>query len=529
VTAVDDRTWMLRAARGEIDTRGALDMVCAMRWDTSLAERDPELAEALAEGDVRFPDDPRRWPEGGKPPWEPVFESDPETNEAFDAVTRGYTPAPSLTRDGYKGYKGDSDAGRRTSWTAAELMATTFPEPRWAVPDLVAEGLTLLASPPKTGKSWLSLGLGVAIASGGIAFGRVPVEQGEVLLLALEDTPRRLKSRLGKILGPDPAPKGLTIAVECPPLPMGGDERIAGWLDHHPGARLVGIDVFAKVRGPVVRDVSAYDNDYAAASRAKALADHYGVAILLVHHTRKMADEDFVATVSGTHGIAGACDAIAVLRRLRGRADGILSVTGRDIEEAEHALRFDPDIGAWQLIDTPVAEVRMTDTELKIVQYLRDNEGRGPTAAAEATGLNLNTVKQTLRRMTERGELDSDGRGRYWVPVTDVTAVTIPGQATFLDVTAGQPRVTATWIEPGRTPRHKGTKHTLEYSAGGWGGACGVQLELARQGLPPCRQPTVWQLTVWARTKNDYTHIARYCDEHLPDEYRNHITEGETS
>lgn len=351
-----------------------------------------------------------------------------------DEVSPSVT-APDLHehRNGDSSDRGDT---RRTSWTAAELMATDFPEPRWAVPGVVAEGLNLLAGAPKGGKSWLTLGLGVSVAMGGKALGRIDVEQGQALVLALEDTPRRLKSRLSKILGHEPAPAGLTIAVECPPLPMGGDELIAGWLDRHTDARLVVIDVFAKVRGPSFKDVSAYDNDYAAVSRAKALADEYGVAVVLVHHTRKAADEDWLSTVSGTQGLAGAADAVAVLKRTRGKADGLLSLTGRDIEEAEHALMFAADLGAWQLSDTPAAVLKLADTRASIVGYLTEEpEGAGPTAIAKGTGLGVDLVKQTVRRMVEDGQLDTNGHGRYWA-VTPVTLVTIPGQGADEGVTA---------------------------------------------------------------------------------------------
>jgi hypothetical protein len=60
----------------------------------------------------------------------------------------------------------DQAATRRTRWTDAELMAVQFPEPRWAVPGLLCEGINLLAGAPKLGKSWMSLGLGAAIANG---------------------------------------------------------------------------------------------------------------------------------------------------------------------------------------------------------------------------------------------------------------------------------------------------------------------------------------------------------------------------
>ncbi|WP_261994644.1 helicase RepA family protein, partial [Streptomyces sp. ME109] len=47
----------------------------------------------------------------------------------------------------------------------------------------------------------LSLGLALAVAAGGQAFDSVPVQGGPVLYLALEDTPRRLQTRMGKLLG----------------------------------------------------------------------------------------------------------------------------------------------------------------------------------------------------------------------------------------------------------------------------------------------------------------------------------------
>ncbi|WP_189136023.1 ATP-binding protein, partial [Wenjunlia tyrosinilytica] len=157
--------------------------------------------------------------------------------------------------------KPPAPARPRTAWTADELMAMDFPEPRWAVPGIISEGVNLLCGPPKVGKSWLSLGLGLSVAVGGTAFDSVPVDGGPVLYLALEDTPRRLQSRMGKILGGQPAPNGLTLSTTCPPLPQGGTDAIAAWVERHRDARMVVIDVFAKVRGNSAPGASAYDAD----------------------------------------------------------------------------------------------------------------------------------------------------------------------------------------------------------------------------------------------------------------------------
>jgi hypothetical protein len=301
----------------------------------------------------------------------------------------------------------------RTSWTATELLAATFPEPRWAVPGVLCEGVNILAGPPKVGKSWLSFGLALTVASGGRAFDAIPVTAGPVLYLALEDTPRRLQSRMRRMLAGQPAPAGLTIATQCPPLPDGGTHAITAWLHRNPSARLIVIDVLAKVRGRSAAGLSAYEADYAAIGHAKAIADQYGIALVLVHHVRKAAAEDYLSEVSGTNGLAGAADATLVLKRQRGQADAMLYVTGRDVDESEYALRFVADSGAWCLMDGPAQDYTLTDTRATILRYLRDNPGTTPKNIAEATGLNADNVKKTCQRMAADGQLISDAAGRY--------------------------------------------------------------------------------------------------------------------
>lgn len=310
-------------------------------------------------------------------------------------------------------------AAFRTSWTADELMAMTFPDTRWAVPGVIAEGLNLLAGPPKVGKSWLSLGTAIAVAGGGKALEAIEVERGPVLYLALEDTPRRLQSRMRKILDNKPAPKDLTLATSCPMLPQGGEEAIARWLERNVGARMVVIDVFAKVRGTTPPGLSAYDADYTAMGRAKRLADTFGVAVVLVHHVRKMGSDDFLEQVSGTNGLAGAADATLVLKRARGTADGVLHVTGRDVEEAEYAMAFQPAAGIWHLLDGPPEDHNLSDTRAAIVRHVRTNPNSTPKAIADATGVAYDNVRKTCPRMVNDGQLCVDAAGRYRLPGTE--------------------------------------------------------------------------------------------------------------
>ncbi len=114
----------------------------------------------------------------------------------------------------------DADGGHRGAvvsfpkgWTASELLAAVFPDPKYVIPGIVPEGLSIVAGPPKVGKSWLAMNAAVAVGSGGKAFGRLPVEQGHVLYLALEDPGRRLQKRLRQVMAEGPTPSHLTFVL----------------------------------------------------------------------------------------------------------------------------------------------------------------------------------------------------------------------------------------------------------------------------------------------------------------------------
>jgi hypothetical protein len=309
---------------------------------------------------------------------------------------------------------GDADT-RRTSWTAKELLEVELPEPRCAVDDLITEGLTFECGAPKIGKSWLGLGLGIAVAAGGFAFGKIKVEQGDVLYLALEDNPRRLQTRLRMLLGEESAPDGLYIETEWERFDRGGIERLQAWLDEHPDTRLVVIDVWTRIRPFAKNHSDRYQADYEAASLVQALAVHRGVAVLALYHTRKAESSDFVETVQGTFGTAGAADTIIVIKRSRGEAEATLYVTGRDVEEQELALQFAPETGMWELLGD-AAEYTLSETRKIILETIEAHGALTPKQVSELTVVGHELAKKTMQRMFRDGQLAADG-GKYSIPL----------------------------------------------------------------------------------------------------------------
>ena len=286
------------------------------------------------------------------------------------------------------------------------------------MPGIVPEGTTILAGKPKMGKSWLALGTSVAVAAGGVALGTKRVERGAVLYLALEDNPRRLQSRLKKLLPGGAAPEGLELATEWPRLGDGGLDALEAWLNTHPDARLVVIDTLAKFRtGQTGKNL--YKEDYEAVEPLVELAADHNVAILIVHHLRKLGAEDPLDQVSGSMGLTGGADGALVLNRQRGRADVYLYVTGRDIEEEkELALSWDSTTATWKIAGD-AEEYRTSKERQEIVECLRSlGEPAGPKDVSEALGKPYNNVKQLMWKMGNEGDLRSVGGGKY-VPVTD--------------------------------------------------------------------------------------------------------------
>jgi hypothetical protein len=303
---------------------------------------------------------------------------------------------------------------RTQTMTAAELMALDLPPARWVIPDILPEGVALLAGKPKKGKSWMGLGLGEAVAVGGVAFGIKKVEQGESLYLALEDNQRRLRKRLRKVLdGRDP-PEGMHVHTEWPRIDEGGADALDEWLRAHPTTRLVVIDTLAKIR-PRAHGSNVYKDDYQALEKLLPLAAKHSVAIVVIHHLRKMAAADPIDEINASTGLTAGVDGFMILRRTPGSKGPTLYVDGRDIEETEeYALHWNPNTATWTIEGT-AEEVQVSKERADILLTLnRSPEPMTPKEVADAVpGAKYNNIKVLMHKMLGDGQLLKKGRGRY--------------------------------------------------------------------------------------------------------------------
>ena len=328
---------------------------------------------------------------------------------------------------GEKAEKAKAEGWQSHVFTAAALRTMDFPPVSYVVPGIIPEGLTILAGRPKIGKSWMALDLAVGIPAGKTVLGGVHVGQGDVLYLALEDNPRRLRRRITKLISPFGGewPERLTLATQWRRLDKGGVEDIEAWCDGVEAPRLVLLDTLAGVRPMRSGSDTIYEGDYKALSDIHRLANDRGIGVVALHHTRKMEADDPVDTISGSLGIAGAADTCLILAR--SNKGTTLYVRGRDIEEGERAMSFGSETCRWTLLGD-AAEIQRSDTRRSILAALgKATDLLSPGEIAAIAEIPRNTVDKTLARMTADGEVVQVSRGRYAHPdkefATPVTSV----------------------------------------------------------------------------------------------------------
>jgi hypothetical protein len=329
----------------------------------------------------------------------------------------------------------DHDPGNKDSkpapYSTAEILkAMTFNPVRFLVRNLIpSEGVTLICAKPKVGKSWLVLDLALASTMDRYSLyntvGDGKPLQGSVLYLALEDSLRRLRSRIDKLLPPsiEEWPSTLTLPTEWKRVDQGGLDDIGKWVaDERAAGRtvaFVAVDVLKMVRPATVKGKPAYETDYDALTGLQKLARDLAIAILVVHHTRKADSDDLIDKVSGTFGLSGAADTILVIEK---KSNGwIFDVRGRDVTADELAAEFNKETCRWTILGN-AAEVHRSAERNTVLGIFRDADG-GPLTVELVTECLANlsptqsprrgAVKQILSRMAQNGLLRREKRGEY--------------------------------------------------------------------------------------------------------------------
>ena len=269
--------------------------------------------------------------------------------------------------------------------TAEDLQNRTYEPTAFLVDELIPEGLHILAGAPKIGKSWLALWLCLCVAQGQ-ALWNFATTQGEALYLSLEDSFQRIQTRLFDLT--EDAPPTLHFAIMADTLKHGLEQQIEQFLTEHPNTKLVVIDTLQRVRS-AGGDSNLYANDYQDVGLLKQLADKQHIAILLIHHLRKLHDDDPMNMISGSTGLSGAADSTFVFQKNSRLANvASLHCTGRDIPDRTLKLELDEDDHVWKLLaDSKTCSSASKISSLQLVQLFSALLSADPTYSGTPSAL----------------------------------------------------------------------------------------------------------------------------------------------
>lgn len=302
----------------------------------------------------------------------------------------------------------------RTSWTTADLLYMDFPDPKWAVPGLIPTGLVSLAGRPKIGKSWLALQLAHAVGAGGQFLGQ-RVDKRTVLYLALEDGPRRLKSRLRAQHVPETA--AIYFDTTRTVLDDQGVEVLEKRIEED-GIFLVIIDTFSRAIGGADQlDGGAMTE---VLGHLQQMAQSKEITALLVDHHHRLPsighNADPIEDLYGATSKSAVVDAAIGIYRGQGRQGTTLKVIGRDMEEMELSLQWKPSDCTWESLGN-AGEVRADSFQGEVLATIGELMALGELPTGTRIAKHLGKVKgqvgKAIADLINRGAVqkgEKDGR-----------------------------------------------------------------------------------------------------------------------
>lgn len=251
-------------------------------------------------------------------------------------------------------------------------LCNRSPAPRdWIVENLlIAGGTSILASRPKDGKSLLTRHLIKSVLEGSSFLG-LPVKQGRVCLLALEDIESELVSAFYEI-GLTKETGGLIIQTE--PITIKDIKKINAYLFENPHELLV-IDTLA--RFSEIDDFDSYAQVGKQLTEVSQVARKRKTHILLTHHSRKGSDSEAHESILGSVAFTANVDNTLLLKR-RNDDSVELSTRPRYGRSAKFAFKYSelgvevlsstdhrrPSLNEWILERTSKATEGLTIVEI---------------------------------------------------------------------------------------------------------------------------------------------------------------------
>ena len=252
-----------------------------------------------------------------------------------------------------------------------DLLSMHLPPQQFIVEGLLPVGLAMIVGATKTGKSFLTLQLCLAVSQGEPLW-NYQTKKGHVLYLALEDPWTRLQKRVQNMKGT--ASNFLQLSIDSETINKGLIEQIDDFLKQYPDTVLIAVDTFQHIRdNEIKRGVSIYAHEYEELMALQRYALKNRIVILLVHHSNKAKSSDPYEAASGTMGITAALDTYLFIKKLK-RSDtkAMLHISGRDVGEKEFVIEKD-DSGLWRMVQDDDQQEEYSRTVAAVGLFLNNH------------------------------------------------------------------------------------------------------------------------------------------------------------
>ena len=282
---------------------------------------------------------------------------------------------------------------------AKALKFLQFKKRDFLIENLLARNLTLLAGPPKIGKSFLCL-----------SFAKQIMKQGKkVYYCSFEDDYSRLHSRL------------LELDLLCDDLLIHcGRETVLGSTSDEEFNRLQSIayddqvalvilDTMERIL-PSTKQKRDYHYYVKVLDKWAKLSLQSNTCILMAHHTRKTdgtPDYHPQNAILGSVGIPATFDTNLIIARYK---DGgiALHVEGKDVKENTFQLRKSSVEFSWKL--TSPAD-KLGDAQKQVLEFVERNSGCSQSDIVSKLGKSKPQVSQVVSKLCSEGFLcREDGR-----------------------------------------------------------------------------------------------------------------------
>ncbi len=236
-----------------------------------------------------------------------------------------------------------------------------------------------------------------------------PVEKGNVLYVAFEDGPRRLQDRIKKMGMPRDAL--VTFERTWKPMHKGGLEDLV--------IELAAVDYRMVIFDTLTRafpGLSQKDHPEVIGrciDQIQTIAVNRNISITFSDHTRKPNgfDNDPIDDILYSSEKVKSADVVLALYKEQGKAGAKLLGRGRDIDEVDLALQWDPELWCWQSKGDN-DELRMTEQETAVFDALTAFGKARVIDIARATAINKGNVYRILSTLWTNRRVHKEEIGR---------------------------------------------------------------------------------------------------------------------